>query len=397
MTKAGISEDFWFDAVRDNAKMAWPKLGFPTKKQELWKYTSTDAYRLADFHKTTEPLKHTHEYPFETHVIQTKKAFVTNDGVKIIPILDAIADESLGLNHYLGKLANFVDGLVALNAASFSDGVFIHVPKGVKATLPYTLFYPEEQQATARFLRHLIILEEDASLILLEHYEGHETSYSRNIVNEFFLADNAHLTHVKFQDESSESYHVNRTWVSQSFGSQYHSHAIDLGAKWSRADLSVSFEGSQAFALLNGIYQGKDKQHQDNHTIINHLVGSCESQQDYKGILADSARAVFNGLVDVKAGASKTVAKQYNKNILLSKQAEIDTKPELHIDTDDVICSHGATVGQLDKEAVWYLTSRGISPENAEAFLIRAFFEENWQYIQQESIRNWLMTQMIKG
>ena len=195
------------------------------------------------------------------------------------------------------------------------------------------------------------------------------------------LAASAKLTHYKIQRESKAAYHLGHLAVKQSAHSQFASHSLSLGGKLVRSDISMYLQEEHAHCLMNGIYAPSEGQHVDHHTTVNHLVPNCSSEQDYKGILTGRSRAVFNGKVIVAKDAQHTDAKQQNKNLLLSANAEIDTKPQLEIFADDVLCSHGATVGQLDEEALFYLATRGIGRLEASHYLIHAFAQDNLRLI----------------
>uniref|UniRef100_UPI00260D9DA4 Fe-S cluster assembly protein SufD n=1 Tax=uncultured Legionella sp. TaxID=210934 RepID=UPI00260D9DA4 len=198
--------------------------------------------------------------------------------------------------------------------------------------------------------------------------------------------------------ESKSAYHLGHIAVKQEESSQFASHSLSLGGKLVRSDLSLYLQEERAHCLMNGIYAPAEGQHVDHHTTVHHLVPECSSEQDYKGILTGHSRAVFNGKVIVAKDAQHTDAKQQNKNLLLSANAEIDTKPQLEIFADDVVCSHGATVGQLDEEALFYLATRGIGRLDASRYLIHAFAQNNLRLIPHRDLADWmgqLLTQQL--
>ena len=230
----------------------------------------------------------------------------------------------------------------------------------------------------ASYVRNLIIAEPGACATIIEDYQGtSNTVYFTNAMTEVHLGANAHLTHYKIQREGRAAYHVSEVAVEQAANSTFDSHSFSVGGQWVRSDTVVSLNESGADCKLNGVYAPSNGQHIDHHTCVFHNVPNCTSDEDYKGILSGQSRAVFNGKVIVAKGADKTTAKQQNKNLLLSLGAEIDTKPELQIFADDVVCSHGATVGQLDETALFYLEARGIDPVDARRMLVQAFATDN--------------------
>lgn len=203
------------------------------------------------------------------------------------------------------------------------------------------------------------------------------------------------MRHYKLQREGNAAWHFGHFAVKLSEGSQVDSHALSLGALWSRFDACFSIREPHARCFLNGIYAPKGQQHMDHHTWVYHDAPHGTSEQDYKGIVSEAAHAVFNGQVHVARHAQKTVAKQQNKNLLLSKQAEIDTKPQLDIAADDVQCTHGATVGQLDIDALFYFATRGIGVQEATEYLIQGFVAENLRAIGHDEFAAWLQTQVV--
>lgn len=226
-----------------------------------------------------------------------------------------------------------------------------------------------------------------------------DSCYMTNGITELFIGSKAQVGHYKIQRESKQAFHFSHLAVQQSAASQLASQVVSLGGQLVRSDLSIALQEEQAQCFMNGIYMPTQGQHIDHHTTVNHLVPNCSSEQDYKGVLQGKARAVFNGKVIVAKNAQHTVAKQQNKNILLSARAEINTKPQLEIFADDVICSHGATVGQLDEEALFYLATRGIDRLEATRYLIHAFTQANLRAIPEQRFATWidqLLTQQLE-
>ena len=203
--------------------------------------------------------------------------------------------------------------------------------------------------------------------------------------------------HYKIQRESKLAYHMGHLAVNQAMDSQLDSHLFSLGGKCVRSDITIGLSEPGAQCLMNGVYVPNDLQHMDHHTLVTHEAPNCRSEQDYKGILNGHSRAVFNGRVVVAKGAQHTQAKQQNKNLLLSIDTEIDTKPQLEIFADDVVCTHGATVGQLDEEAIFYLATRGIGRADATRYLVKAFTVDNLRILANVELATWVGTLLNAG
>jgi Fe-S cluster assembly protein SufD len=265
------------------------------------------------------------------------------------------------------------------------------VPKNTRVETPLQLLFIAAGESTAAFPRVLVVLERGAEATLVESYlRTEETKYFTNSVVEIVLADDARLTHTRVQRESHQAFHVTTTGASLRRGSFYDATSITLGARLSRHDINVKFNAEGGEAFVDGLYLVGETQHTDTHSIIDHAVPNCASHQNYKGIVDDKARAVFNGIVLVRENASGTDAQQSNKNLLLSNDARVDTKPQLEIFNDDVKCAHGATVGQLEEEELFYLLSRGLNEDLARNLLTYGFAEEVINKIKIESIKKQL-------
>lgn len=362
MTEKTVLEAAWVLERRKQAQTNLERLGFPTRHDEDWKYTSTEPWLKQQFKPAKKPAK--------LVLKQVPK------GVKVLPMSEALVSCSDLMKPYFGQVMQQTHGFHAQNLACFTAGFLVYVPEHVQCAEPLHIVYNASEDMQC--IRHLVIAETSSELKLIETYESTESApYFTNVMTEVVVGERALISHLKIQREAEHAFHVGEVAVNQSAYSRFESHSLSLGAKWARSDTTVAFDGPYASCLMNGIYMPTKDQHIDHHTTMKHNVAHCVSEQDYKGILKDSARAVFNGKVQVAVGAVKTEAKQYNKNMLLSSDAEIDTKPELQILTDDVICAHGATVGQVDEEALFYLATRGIENELAHRYLMRAFLADN--------------------
>ncbi len=361
MTEETVLEVSWLLQLKEQARKDLERLGFPTRRDEDWKYSSTDAL-----------LKH--QFEMAEHTSLTLKH--VPEGVKVLPMKEALLSCADLMKPYLGQVMQQTHGFHAQNLACFEAGFFIYVPEHVQCAEPLHIVHTATEQMHC--IRHLVIAEASSELKLIESYEGASgTPYFTNAMTEVVLGERALVSHLKLQREAEQAFHVGEVAAKQSSHSRFESHSLSLGAQWVRSDTTVEFTEPHASCLMNGIYMPAANQHIDHHTTIKHNVPDCVSEQDYKGILKGRAKAVFNGKVIVPAGAAKTEAKQYNKNVLLSSDAEVNTKPELQIFTDDVVCAHGATVGQLDEEALFYLATRGIEHELAHQYLMRAFLADN--------------------
>ena len=282
------------------------------------------------------------------------------------------------------------NGFTALNTGFISEGAFIHIPRGVKVDQPIQISFVTEgdQPGAASFPRVLVVAEENSSATLVESYSSTGNSaYFTNAVVEIVLADGARLEHYKVQRESQTAFHIATTQADLGPNSSYDSTTITFGARLSRHDYGVTMDHEGVECWVDGLYLVTADQHTDTHSVIDHRKPHCTSHQLYKGILDGKSRAVFNGKVFVRHDAQKTDAMQTNKNLLLSNEARVDTKPQLEILADDVKCAHGAAVGQIDEDELFYLATRGIHPDLARNLLTYGFAEEVIGKIKVESIR----------
>ncbi len=276
------------------------------------------------------------------------------------------------------------NGFAALNLA-FAEFAVIRIPKETAANEPIELSFTGED-GVAIFPHLLIIAEAGSKATIVETYSSPARSFTNTAV-QIYVGDNANLTHYRVQKESAQAYHVGTTEVGVGSGGVYNSTNINLGGAISRHDIDVKFNAMGGEAWVDGLYMLNGTQHSDTHSIIDHTVPNCTSHQNYKGVLNDKSRAVFNGKVFVRENAHGTDAQQSNKNLLLSNEARVDTKPQLEIFNDDVKCSHGATVGQLEEEELFYLLTRGLPVNLARNLLTYGFAEEIIRKIGIESIK----------
>ncbi len=311
--------------------------------------------------------------------------------MRIENLAATLAQDSAFIEKHLGKYAHTAsNAFAAMNQAFFTDGAFIFVPQGVEVAEPVQLIYisSAKQNGETILPRNLIIAEANSKLTIVESYiSTGSVAYLTNAVTEMLAGDNANVEHVKLQDEAVDAFHV--ATIAGEFGrtSQVKVHSFALGAKLSRNNIRTKLAGEGLECVLNGLYLTKDEQLADHHMIVEHAQPHCASHEYFNGILDDKSKGVFHGRILVQQIAQKTDAKQTNKNLLLSDNASADTKPQLEIYADDVKCTHGATIGQLNDESIFYLRSRGLDTETAKRMLIHAFAGEIIERIQHEAAR----------
>ena len=273
------------------------------------------------------------------------------------------------------------------------DGAFIFIPDGKIVEEPIHILFVTDSNGEKILSqpRNLFVAGKNSQVSIIEHYTSiNDNIYFTNVVSEIVAGQDSIIDHVKLQEESINSFHISREEIDQERGSNFTSHSISLGGMIARNDIQSRFNDQGSECTLNGLYLLSRKQLYDSHTMIDHAKPYCNSHEHYKGILDDQSRGVFNGKVLVRPDAQKTNAFQENNNIILSDDALVNTKPQLEIFADDVKCSHGATVGQLDMDSLFYLKSRGIGEEKARTILIHAFASDIVKTIKIESVKNYL-------
>jgi Fe-S cluster assembly protein SufD len=405
----------WLELVRGSAMDRFEQLGFPSVRDEEWKYTNLATLAKESF----EPVTSAEQVDADD---VNRFAFPEADGAHLVLVNGFLNEElsvttALGdvvatdlfsavddarynkiIRKYLARNAGYHNnGLTALNTAFIQSGVFVYIPKNVKLEKPLQITFIGGTANSATFPRVLVVAEENSSATLIENFvTGDESRYFTNAIAEIVLKDGAHLEHYRLQRESKKAFHVSTTSAELGRASRYYTTSINLGAQLSRHDISVVMDHEGAETSVDGLYMVDSDQHTDTHSVIDHKQPHCNSHQLYKGILDGNARAVFNGKIFVREGAQKTDAIQTNKNLLLSDKARVDTKPQLEIYADDVKCAHGAAVGQLDPEELFYLEARGIGPELGRSLLTYGFAEEVIAKIKLESIRTELDQIVLK-
>jgi Fe-S cluster assembly protein SufD len=304
-------------------------------------------------------------------------------------LAEALHDRPADVRKHLAARAPFADrAFTALNTALWSDGAYIVVPRGVRVELPIHLLFVTTTQGAMIHPRNLIVVGPMAHVTFVETYvslgaEHHLT----NAITEMVIEDGATVEHVKLQAESEKAFHTATVEVAQGRASNLTTHSFALGGAIVRNDWNTTLEAEGAECTLNGLYVPRGRQLIDNHTSIDHISPHCSSRELYKGILNGRSRAVFHGKITVRPDAQKTDARQTNKNLVLSDDASINSKPQLEISANDVKCAHGATMGQIDKQSAFYLRSRGIDEANARRLLTYAFAAEMIEKVSHPGLR----------
>lgn len=380
-----------FQNQRKESIMQLEKNGFPTVKDEEWKYTNPLPILKNNYQLTASPseiskeqlskyiLTDTNTYCMVFVNGQFSEALSNTDNAKFIicPLSEAESLYPEVVKTYWGKaLPEQADSFISLNNALCLEGTFIHVPKSVAVDKPIQIIYLTNGVSEDVFLqnRNIIIAEENSQVQLTERYQNTDSkSVFTNVVTEIFAHKDSIVDLYKIQNDQRNCSLIDNTWVNQDKQSTCTVDTFSFGSKFIRNNLSFTLNGSHAESNMRGVTLIGENQLVDHHTLVDHAVPNCLSNELYKGIFDDNAKGVFNGKVMVRPDAQKTNAFQSNNNLLLTDNASIDTKPQLEIYADDVACSHGCTIGQLDEDALFYLRSRGIPFKEAQATLMYAF------------------------
>ena len=372
-------EPTWLLERRKRAMERFLQLGIPTVRHEEYKYTDLSALADGQLLFTTHPDRAETAVPCyasDSSADQEPISGVTvlgtvPPGTRVLSLAEALRFEPDLMQLRLAAIADYEDhALCAVNTAFFSDAVVVKAERGAVFEEPLHLVFENGPQG--HLPRVLIVAGRNSSVQVVETYAG-SGSYWRNSVTEIYAEENARVDHYRAQVESSDAFHTGRLQASQQRDSYVSSFSISFGAAVARNDIGTRLNGSGCECSLDGLYAVRGEQLVDHHTSIDHAMPHCNSHQLYKGVLDDRAKGVFNGKIFVRPDAQKTDAVQSNKNLLLSDQSEVNTKPQLEIDANDVRCTHGATIGQLDAAAAFYLQSRGIGAARARNLLTYAF------------------------
>ena len=393
----------WLADLRQKSLARVKDVGFPKSKDEEWKYTNISSivnrrYELANGHATSIDQK-------------TLKNFLLDDAINVVVVNGVVSQELSQLKNLPQgvSLSTFQDALkgsdlkeyfsryksdeenvfISLNHALTRDGIFLKVaPKTVSQKIIHMIHLMSSKEETINLPRTIIALGESSEAAMAESYVSlsDEAIYLTNALTDIFLAKNATLSYCNTQKESLRSFHIGNTRVWQERDSNYRGFSFVAGGAVTRNNLDVVLNGEGAQSFLNALYSVYGTQHVDNHTAVDHRVPNCTSNQLYKGILNGASRAVFNGKIFVRSIAQKTNSYQLNKNLLLGKDCRVDTKPQLEIFADDVKCTHGATIGQLNQDEVFYLQTRAIGKQEAVRMLARGFAEDVLNQIPNQAV-----------
>jgi Fe-S cluster assembly protein SufD len=403
-----LEQPAWLAHARADALDRFRALGFPTTRDEEWRFTNVAPIAERAFTLGAEPVDAgrvdvgrfrlpgslSAEVVFiNGHYVPALSTFAPLPrGTAVESLASALPARASDIEPYLTRLAPFErQAFTALNTAFLADGVWIHIPPRVVLENPIHVLFistSSEGPATMSHPRVLAVLGQGSQASIVESHAGADgAAYFTNAVTEIVLGENAVLDHYKLQQDGTAAYHIGSVHVRAQRSANCSSHSVSLGGSLVRNDVCAVLDGEGAECTLNGLYLADEQRLVDNHTTIDHAKPHCGSREIYKGVLADRARGVFNGKIIVRPDAQKTDAKQTNRALLLSEDAQINTKPQLEIFANDVKCTHGAAVGQLDDEAVFYLRSRGLAESEARRLLIHAFAADVLNRMPLESIR----------
>lgn len=404
--------------IRQSAISAFDRLGFPVKKMEEWKYTNLNSviknhYRQAlipqTINLTPEDIEKYLVPGMEANIItlvngrfssKLSKIITDTEGVFVGSFSEGYAKHNDIVTEHFAKYADYENhAMTALNTAFAQDGVFIYAGKSKAIQEPVLIINIADarEEILLSQPRDLIVLEESSSVTMIEEsFTIGDKSCFGNSVSEIVVKPNARMEHYRMQNDADTAYQVNTTQVNQHKDSYYSSTVISWGGSIIRNDLNTLFTGENGECHFFGLYLLDGKEHVDNHTLADHAVPNCYSNELYKGIMDDNSTGVFNGKIMVREDAQKTNAYQSNNNILISDDATINTKPQLEIFADDVKCSHGATSGQLDKEALFYLRARGLGEREARTLLLYAFANDVIDSIKIEPLREYLSARCMR-
>ena len=406
----------WLQDLRERAAARFSTLGFPTVREEEWRFTNVSPIANREFARAAPAAVTDAELAAVPFGAAANRLVVVNGrfsaelsrlnalpaGVRAGSLASFIngglqADSEFA-QRYLGQLADFNDRpFAALNTAFVDDGAYLHIPDKVVVEEPIQiLFLSTGAAGAAAFIsypRCLIVAGDRSQARIVETYVG-DGEYFSNAVTEVFAGESAVLDHYKVQQESGSAFHIASMHVHAARSANVSSHSFSLGGRLVRNDVLATLDGEGAEVTLNGLYLADGDRLVDNHTTIDHARPHCPSHEVYKGILGGRARAVFNGKIIVRQDAQKTDAKQTNRALLLSDDALINTKPQLEIFADDVKCTHGAAIGQLDDDAIFYLRARGLTFFEARDMLIHAFAGEILDRVQVPALKSGLESEL---
>ena len=400
----------WLRKLRQDAFAGFCEVGFPTTHDEDWRFTNVSAIAQTAFRLTRNRrvrLSQQELEPYRVAGVACQLVFVNGhfarepsllgklpNGVKVSSLGGEISSNPGAIEPHLGRYLDFRrDAFCALNTAFVEDGAFVHIPRGTVVEEPmYLLFVSTADDAPSMsHPRNLIVAEEDSQATFVEDYVslGGGAVFC-NTVTELVAGDHTVLSHYMIEREHKEAFNISTLRIQQGRSANVVSHSVLLGGALVRNNVHPVLAGEGGECLINGLFIGNGHQHLDNYMLVEHASPHCDSRQFYNGILDGRSHGVFHGRIIVHKDAQKTDAKQTNRNLLLSDDAQIDTKPQLEIYADDVKCTHGATIGQMDETALFYLRSRGIDEASARKLLLLAFANECLDRMKEDSVRDHL-------
>jgi Fe-S cluster assembly protein SufD len=403
---ASIEAPVWLQHLRTEAQASFDARGIPQPSEEDWRQTNVQP--VAPFASTVaaaatasaaelDALPFASALPFRAVLINGRfdqglsRLAGSPRGVHVASLRATLASSPESVEPHLGRTASRASSaFVALNTALFTDGIVVTVDAGVEAGFPLHIVHVACPGAAPSAIhpRTLVIAKSGARVTVVESFVALGPGpYMTNAVTEIVAEPDAQVTHVKIQSEGPAGWHVATVAGHQARGARFESHNVSLGARLARNDIGSRLDGDGAECRLYGFYLVDGEQHVDNHTWLDHAMPNCPSWEMYKGLLAGRSRAVFNGRIIVRQDAQKTDAKQSNKNLILGDEAVVSTRPQLEIFANDVKCTHGATIGRLDDEALFYLRTRGIGKDEARNVLIRAFADDVLDKIPVSAVR----------
>lgn len=396
----------WLHNRRSEAYELFQRLGLPGHRDEDWKYTSLGSLERAELDASaaeiavpalanidTFDLAQAHKLVFVDGRFNASLSVLhePQPGVTLMPLAQAVSLNQPAASEFMGRIEGDNAALVAFNAALWRDGVYLELGRGARLTQPLIVHCISTPGRLVP-VRHLFVLGEGAEATVIEHYQSAQAGgHFTNAVSECLLGADAALTHIKLQDENDQAFHTARLAARQGAGSRWLNVSLVAGGALTRNDITSQLDGERASCTLHGLAIGAGRRHIDHRTDIDHRLPGGSSRQHYRGVLAGRSRVVFNGRVRVGKGAMQTDAQQLNRNLLLSRDAEADSKPQLEIYADDVKCSHGAATGGLDEAQLFYLRSRGIPASEARHMLIEAFADTVLEVIEDAGLKQALI------
>lgn len=392
----------WLAALRRRAIERFADEGWPTPKQEAWRHTSLAVLEQQAFNPPAQAqidagelvrtvrrgdAGHWMVFVDGRHAPELSELGGLPAGAQLLPISDALAGGHEALESLFGSETDGAS-TAALNLALASDGAYVKLARGVVLDAPIHLLFITAGNGTANFTRNVVQAEAGSQATIIEHFVGQGSGASlSSSTTRIQQSNDARITHVKLQMEDEQAFHLGDLDVEQAKGSVFNSHSMSFGARLARHDIVTNFTGDHCEALLNGLYYVNGRRHVDHHTQINHLHPHGVSHEYYRGVLDDTSRGVFSGRILVAPGADKTDAIQRSDSLLLSRLAKADARPELEIYADDVKCAHGATVGQIDENSLFYLRSRGLDEAYARHVLTYAFAAQAISRLEDPALR----------